>query len=807
MLSSLNEIALISSSGIFDAPYYLSQVRLSRIAPLISLLPILHFLKLGCRKSADPNLLFDANFYISQSTSTEIKGNALVHYLQDGAYKGLNPHPLFDSSYYLSTYPDVAQSRMNPLSHFLHFGWREGRNPHPLFDSKFYLSANSDLPHTNPLVHYILYGAAERRDPHPLFDTKFYLRSLGAGGELCCNPLLHYLSEGAGKGFNPHPLFDSYYYLDAYPDVGRANLNPLVHFLQFGAKEQRSPHPLFDTRFYVHGNAEAIAAINPLLHYMQYGAAQRLDPHPLFDTQFYLRTIKQGKDSLSNPLLHYLSEGAGKRLSTHPLFDVAFYLSSYPDVARCGLDPLLHFLRFGARERRNPHPLFDTAFYLDSNADIKVDEINPLVHYITCGAGERRDPHPVFDTRYYLDRVHAAGDKIANPLVHYVTEGHKRADCTPNPFFNPKYYLSECAEAVTSGMSPLAHFLWENGNQKANPNELFDQEFYLSHYRQCQESNLHPFVHYVRYGAKSGYQPGPLFDPVRFSSQDPVLALQNALACLNGLWDPGLPFDCNEAAVKSLIEQEGVAITDRPAFAAFRRGLWKKWYDVDNPVVSIVVLTRNNSYGAQASIKSVWLYTSSQRYELILCDNASNPNHRLQLRKLIGPLRRIEFEEKLDYVHSIRAITEVAKGEYIVLLQDEQVVMDGWLEPVIGLLAESENTGAVGVSGIFPDGRSNPNVCSGQSRDEQPASSLPAMFRLPVCVDYVSRLAIRKNDLLSHINQMSAQDDHLALCRRIRRSHKKIVLCPYTKTVDFPRSRRAEPAKLGADPSLSYAAR
>lgn len=73
---------------------------------------------------------------------------------------------LFDAKWYLTTYPDVAEAKIDPLTHFCETGWREGRDPGPDFATSAYLKANSDVARmgVNPLLHYTEFGRFEGRE-------------------------------------------------------------------------------------------------------------------------------------------------------------------------------------------------------------------------------------------------------------------------------------------------------------------------------------------------------------------------------------------------------------------------------------------------------------------------------------------------------------------------------------------------------------------------------------------------------------------------------------------------------------------
>lgn len=75
--------------------------------------------------------LFNANWYLGQypdiARDAKMSADPARHYLLMGGFEGRNPGPLFDSAFYLATYPDVVESGINPLIHYIKFGENEQR--------------------------------------------------------------------------------------------------------------------------------------------------------------------------------------------------------------------------------------------------------------------------------------------------------------------------------------------------------------------------------------------------------------------------------------------------------------------------------------------------------------------------------------------------------------------------------------------------------------------------------------------------------------------------------------------------------
>jgi GT2 family glycosyltransferase len=132
------------------------------------------------------------------------------------------------------------------------------------------------------------------------------------------------------------------------------------------------------------------------------------------------------------------------------------------------------------------------------------------------------------------------------------------------------------------------------------------------------------------------------------------------------------------------------------------------------PLVSIIVPTKNQLKFLKRCVESVLQRTVYQNYELIVVDNGSTDADACDY------LQRIE--DKFDEIGSRirvlrhpgafnfsamnnRAVREAARGEYICLLNNDAAPLDGvWLGEMMSL-ARRADIGAVGAKLLYPDGR------------------------------------------------------------------------------------------------------
>lgn len=195
------------------------------------------------------------------------------------ASKLLQGTGLFDPTYYTTTYPDIADAKIDPFEHFYLFGFSEGRRPNPIFDPAWYLKTYPDVQDScyQPLLHYVLFGESEGRRPGPYFDSRWFRQKYDIPRGI--NALAHYLKHRFGP-FSPIPEFDAQYYLQTYKDVAAANADPFEHYVFFGFREGRNPSAEFDTKFYVQRYFKGKTDRNPLLHYLEHRYEEGIFPRP-----------------------------------------------------------------------------------------------------------------------------------------------------------------------------------------------------------------------------------------------------------------------------------------------------------------------------------------------------------------------------------------------------------------------------------------------------------------------------------------------------------------------------------------------
>ncbi|MDR6883472.1 bifunctional glycosyltransferase family 2 protein/class I SAM-dependent methyltransferase [Bacillus sp. 3255] len=110
---------------------------------------------------------------------------------------------------------------------------------------------------------------------------------------------------------------------------------------------------------------------------------------------------------------------------------------------------------------------------------------------------------------------------------------------------------------------------------------------------------------------------------------------------------------------------------------------------------SIVILTYNKLEYTQACIESIRKFTQRGSYEVIIVDNNSTDGTREWLAEQTD-LLTIFNSENVGFPKGCNQGIEVASGDNIMLLNNDIIVTENWLPPMIEALYSSNNIGAVG---------------------------------------------------------------------------------------------------------------
>ena len=327
-------------------------------------------------------------------------------------------------------------------------------------------------------------------------------------------------------------------------------------------------------------------------------------------------------------------------LAGHPLLDHSWYRTRYL-ANQPGTDPVAHYVWLGAALGYDPQPLFDTAWYAAGHPAL--GEANPLADYIRRGMAVNEDPHPLFDTRYYCAQAPEAAGRA---LLHYIQRPASDLRC-PTRFFDAASYRADNAEIANA--DPLTHYITTGAAQGRDPHALFDTAWYRATHL-SGETTINPLAHWLRQGAAAGLAPHPLFPEI--GPDDGAITLP-------------MPGDAPEASI--II-----------------------------PVYGRLLDTLRCLYALASRSGEV-------RYEVIVGDDKPHAPVAPNLAWIDG-LRTQTNPTNLGFLGNCNAASRLARGRYLVFLNNDTVVQQDWLRPLVSLADSDPAIGMVGCKLLNRDG-------------------------------------------------------------------------------------------------------
>jgi GT2 family glycosyltransferase len=124
------------------------------------------------------------------------------------------------------------------------------------------------------------------------------------------------------------------------------------------------------------------------------------------------------------------------------------------------------------------------------------------------------------------------------------------------------------------------------------------------------------------------------------------------------------------------------------------------------PVVSIVIPVFNQLEMTRLCLASIAAVTDDVPYEVIVVDNASTDGTRefLREREAGGLLRALVNEENLGFGRACNAGAALARGDYVLLLNNDTVPHPGWLSALVSSIETEPAIGLAGSRLLYADG-------------------------------------------------------------------------------------------------------
>ncbi|GJM11779.1 MAG: hypothetical protein DHS20C12_01820 [Pseudohongiella sp.] len=215
---------------------------------------------------------------------------------------------------------------------------------------------------------------------------------------------------------------------------------------------------------------------------------------------------------------------------------------------------------------------------------------------------------------------------------------------------------------------------------------------------------------------------------------------------------------------------------------------------IDAPQLSIVLVFYQQAHLSYLCLQSL-IDFADVSYELIIVDNNST-DETAQLLDRINNSKTIRNAENLGFVKAVNQAGEVARGEYILLLNNDALIEENTLSNALDVIDGDESVGAVGAKIKLLDGSTqeagsiiwNDGACLGYGRG-QPPEHYQFMFQRDV--DYCSGafLLFRNSSFQSlggfDLDYAPAYYEESDFCIRLQKQGLRIVYVPNVQITHY----------------------
>ncbi len=152
--------------------------------------------------------------------------------------------------------------------------------------------------------------------------------------------------------------------------------------------------------------------------------------------------------------------------------------------------------------------------------------------------------------------------------------------------------------------------------------------------------------------------------------------------------------------------EDGAAFEASPACAALiaRASVLSAAAQSGRPQISIIIPVYNNLVFTLTSIVSVLELAGERTFEIIVGDDGSSDSTPRAVRAIGGSVRLVRHDRNLGFLHNCNESARIARGTYLVFLNNDTIVLPGWLDRLIAPFAQFPDAGMVGSKLLNGDG-------------------------------------------------------------------------------------------------------
>lgn len=495
-------------------------------------------------------------------------------------------------------------------------------------------------------------------------------------------------------------FFDRDYYLHTYSDVQGSKKDLIRHYIKTGWRDGKNPSEDFNTLFYLRENKDVRhSGMNPLVHYIKYGQAENRPPNRFQSkgSHTYTAWIDQ-YDTLTPTDLSQINAHI-ESFEHRPLISILMPVFNPDEKFLCAaLDSVIsqcypHW-ECCIADDASTNPKIREILKLYANRDSRIKLIFRETNGHISAASNSALSLATGEYVGLLDhddvlREHALY-MIANEINRYpksaiiysdedlIDEYNVRYDPYFKPDWNPDLFYGH--NLVTHFVVFRTYLIKEVGGFREGFEGAQDWDLVMRISEQLQPEDFRhiPYILY-HWRAVSG---------------STALSIENK----------GYAKTAQLATLRSHFERT----KQQAEISCSDDGFWKVKYHVDEPepLVSIIIPTRNQQQLLQKCLDSIHKKTKYTNFEILVIDNQSDDPEILSYFGEIvkdGKINLLKYPYDFNYSAINNHAVNYAKGEILLFLNNDiEVISPDWLAEMVGH-AIRPTIGAVGAMLYYPN--------------------------------------------------------------------------------------------------------
>jgi len=417
-----------------------------------------------------------------------------------------------------------------------------------------------------------------------------------------------------------------------------------------------------------------------------------------------------------------------------------------------------------------------------------VDNLKELMNFIGISYEENQ-----LD---YMDKIHTnriAGDPGFNDISTINAEVEERRKEEWNNYKNFDNALNEkdrefvqkynnLVELEKSDVKTLNHYI----NHLLETN--FDKNFYLSLYEDVKKTDIDPLEHFLNFGWKEKRWPKKGMENLNLIKREDAINPFVYYLLVDRFFE--IQNQTNDNYEYPPIKLE---IIDPETYELKEKLVVPRH---DNPKVSIIIPAYNQHNYTLACIDSIIRNTNDVSYEIIIMDDNSPDPKAKEIEKDMENVIFVSNGINYGFLENCNKGARIAKGEYILFLNNDTNVQAKWLSSLVELIESDEKIGMVGSKLVYPNGQQQEaggilwKDASAWNFGRLDTPSKPEFNYVKEC-DYISGASIMiKTDLWNEIGGFDTrykpayfEDSDLAF--EVRNHGYKVLLQPKSIVVHF----------------------